>query len=143
MRRLTHVCGRRAGIVMIALAGSACGSSPITAARIEASVARTFANLVQVQLTRIGLPAIAASDLHVTASCSRTAGGVAGSGEWMCSLIWSGPNGAVLRDMYDLSVAPDGCYTAAVDSAEGQLGGPTIRTADGADVRNLLYNFEA
>ena len=43
----------------------ACGSSPITSARIEAAIAPTFANLVQVQVSWLGLPPMAASDFGV------------------------------------------------------------------------------
>jgi hypothetical protein len=82
------------------------------------------------------------SDITVTASCYRSNGGAIGAGEWVCTLIWHGPNQATLHDTYDLSVGTDGCYTAVVDAAESQLGGPTIKTADGTSVRNLLYSFE-
>jgi hypothetical protein len=47
-----------------------------------------------------------------------------------------------LRDAYDLFVGTDGCYTATVDVTEGHLGGPTVKSSDGRDVRNLLYAFE-
>ena len=121
-----------------------CGPSPITSARIEGAIAPTFANLVHVQLLRMGLPSVAASDIKVTASCHKLVAGspAAGSGDWVCTLTWYGPNCWVLRDTYDLSVATDGCYAATVDGAEAQLGGPTLKTPDGRDVRNLLYTFE-
>jgi hypothetical protein len=119
-----------------------CGPSPITTARLERAIAPTFANLVHAQLSRIGLTPIAASDIRVTASCYRAGGGNTGAGDWVCTLVWSGPNGATLHDLYDVSVGTDGCYAASVDAAEAQLGGPVIRTPDGREVRNLLYAFE-
>jgi hypothetical protein len=120
-----------------------CGPSPITSARIDKAIAPTFANLIHVQLSRLGLPPIAASDIKVTASCRKVVGsGVAGAGDWVCMLVWQRPNRPTLRDTYDLSVATDGCYTATVDGAEGHLGGPTLKAWDGSDVRNLLYTFE-
>lgn len=119
-----------------------CGSSPITADRIEHAIGPTFANLVHVQISRLGLSAVAVSDLQVSASCYRPGARKSGAGDWICMLIWSGPNGASLHDRYDVSVTTDGCYTASVDASESQLGGPTLRTQDGRAIRNVLYAFD-
>lgn len=124
------------------MATAGCGASPITATRIEASIAPTFANLVHVQLQRAGLPEITATEIKVTATCSRAGGAKSGAGEWICTLMWSGPNGRLLRDTFDVTVGVDGCYTAAVDAAETELGGPVIKGPSGRDVRNLLYRFD-
>ncbi len=141
-RRRIGSCGLAVAIAAVLLTG--CGHSPVTAARLEGAVAPTFANLVHLQLDRLGLPPIAASRIKVTASCRKLAtwSGRTGSGEWVCTLGWYGPNGSALIDRYDLFVAADGCYTATVDGAEAHLGGPTLRAASGRDVRNLLYTFE-
>ena len=134
----------RALSAVAAVAVFGCGPSPITSARVERAIAPTFANLVHVQLSRIGLPPVAASDIKVTASCHKLVGGsgTAGSGDWVCTLVWYGPNRKVLLDTYDLSVSTDGCYAATVEGAEANLGGPTIKASDGTDARNLLYAFE-
>jgi hypothetical protein len=136
-------CGRRALLVTVmATALARCGSSPITADRIEHAIKPTFANLVHVQISRLGLSPVAVSDLQVSASCYRPGGRKSGAGDWICMLIWSGPNGPSLHDRYDVSVTTDGCYTASVDASESQLGGPTIRTQDGRAIRNVLYAFD-
>jgi len=142
--RTTRIAFRSALATATVVAAFGCGSSPITSARIEAAIAPTFANLVHVQLSRVGLARVEASDIKVTASCHKLVPGsrTGGAGEWMCTLDWYGPNHMVLRDTYDLSVATDGCYTANVDATEGHLGGPTVKASDGKDVRNLLYTFE-
>jgi hypothetical protein len=127
-------------VLAAALALSGCGSSPITSARIEGAMTRTFANLVQVQVSWLGLPPMAAADFDVTASCRKLSGGTVGSGEWLCTLVWKGPERQTLRDAYDLFVATDGCYTAMV--AGESLGGPTLKAKDGREVRNLLYAFD-
>jgi hypothetical protein len=128
-------------VVVTTLATLGCGPSPITSARIEGAIAPTFANLVQVQVSRLGLPPMAASDFAVTASCLRlVAESNSGAGDWACTLVWHGPRRQTLRNTYDLSVATDGCYTATVDGE--QLGGPVLQASDGSDVRNLLYAFE-
>ena len=135
---------RTALLAAVALAVYGCGPSPITSARIERAVAPTFANLVHLQLSRIGLPGLAASDIKVAASCRKLVPETdpAGAGEWVCTLAWHGPNGETLRDTYDLAVATDGCYTATVEGAEANLGGPTITAPDGHSMKNLLYAFD-
>jgi hypothetical protein len=126
-------------IVMVALCG--CGSSPITSKRIEPAIERTFANLVELQIERMGLPPMGAPDFAVTAICRKQlAGSEAGAGEWTCALVWQGPDRRTLRDTYELFVNTDGCYNATVSGES--LGGPTLKTPDGRSVRNLLYTFE-
>jgi hypothetical protein len=126
----------------IAIGGlAACGSSPITSSRIETAIARTFANLVHLQIARLGLPYIAPADFGAKAACRRiTAGSSSGSGDWVCTINWQAPDRRRLRDTFDLLVGTDGCYTATVEG--GTLGGPTLKASDGTDVRNLLFAFD-
>jgi hypothetical protein len=127
--------------VATTVAALGCGASPITSNRIAGAIAPTFANLVQTQVARLGLPPVAASDFAVEASCRKlVAGSNSGAGDWACTLVWHGPNNRDLTDTYDLSVTTDGCYTATVEGEE--LGGATIKAPDGRDLRNLLYAFE-
>ena len=127
-------------VMTMAVAASGCGSSPITSDRIEVAIERTFANLVQVQVSWLGLPPMAASQFDVTAACSKAAGNSVGAGEWVCRMRWLSPDRQTLRDTLDVFVTTDGCYSA---TPEGEhLGGPTLKTSNGADVRNLLYSFE-
>jgi len=142
MRRSSRrkVAGRIAA-VFVAAALSGCGSSPITPMRIETALQTTFANLVELQVSRLHLPPLAAADFAVTAICRKqTAGNNAGAGDWTCALVWQGPDRQMLRDSYDLFVATDGCFTAT--AAGESLGRPTLKAADGREVRNLLYSFE-
>ena len=130
--------------LVAALCLAACGSSAIRRARVEAAVASTFANLVQVQLGRMGLGPVPPPGIRAAANCRRMTPGRQdkGSGEWACSLTWYGPNRTPLVDGYDVAVSADGCYTASVGAGEGNLGGPTIPLADGSRVRNVLYAFD-
>src|SRR5262245_1182836 len=126
---------------LAAIAASACGGSPITPARLENAIAPTFANLVQLQVSSLGLPPMTASEFAVQASCRKLlAGSHQGSGEWMCTLTWQAPDRRSLRDNFERFVTTDGCYTASVEGES--LGGPTLKTSEGAEVRNLLYTFE-
>jgi hypothetical protein len=139
------VIGRwRSALVVMsaALALTRCGGSAITEDRVERAIAPVFGRLVQAQLARMGLHEIPASALRVNASCYRVAGGHAGAGEWACTVVWSGPNGATLRDAYDVVVGANGCYTATLGGSEAQLGGPTVTASDGHVIRNLLYVFD-
>lgn len=138
---------RRARVFVLVIASlllvAACGGSAITANRIERAIAPTFANLLHTQLSRMGLGDIPADRFRVVASCYRVSGGRSGSGEWVCTIVWSGPGGGTLRDTYDLAVGTNGCYTATLAaSSEATLGGPTVPAADGRQVRNLLYAFD-
>jgi hypothetical protein len=135
-------CARVVGVALTVACASGCGASPITSRRLERALAPTFANLVHAQVGRLGLQAVAAADLKVTAACGRPDGRRVGAGDWVCTLLWSGTNGVTLHDRYDLSVTSEGCYTATVDAAEAQLGGPTVSAMDGRLQRNLLYAFD-
>jgi hypothetical protein len=130
--------GSFTALMLVIVAG--CGRSPVTSGRIEGVVARTFANLVQLQVSRLGMPPMTASDFGVTASCRKQAGGTSGAGDWQCTLTWYGPQRQTLNDTYDLFVSTDGCYTAT--AGDDHLGGPVLRSGDGSEVRNLLYAFE-
>ncbi|HEY1304729.1 MAG TPA: hypothetical protein VGF24_14300 [Vicinamibacterales bacterium] len=136
MRRTTGL----AIVITAALSSAACEFTPITQTRIESSVGPTFANLVTLQMSWLGMPPMSTTDLSVRARCRRPSGQNSGSGEWTCSLLWQGPTGRMLRDSYELFVTTDGCYSATA-SSDG-IGPPTLKTDSGREVRNLLYAFE-
>lgn len=127
--------------VAAALAVSGCSRySPITPVRIEKAIASTFANLVETQVSWVGLPRMSAAEVAASAHCLKLPTGGVGAGEWVCTVIWMGPQGQSVRDAYDLFIATDGCYMASL--AGESLGGPILRTKDGKNVRNLLYAFD-
>ena len=134
-----------AGIAAVATAAlSACGQSAITRARLEHALAPTFANLVEVQLVRMGLGPVPTPGIKAVANCRRISPGSpdAGAGEWSCSVTWAGPNRTTLLDTFDVHAMPGGCYTAGAADADGHLGGPMVPAADGTTTRNLLYVFD-
>src|SRR4051812_29265460 len=72
VRRRAIATGVRIALCSLALAAQfGCGASPITAVRIERAFAPTFANLVHLQLSRMGLPSLAPSDINVKAACRK------------------------------------------------------------------------
>ena len=113
--------------------------------KLEKAFGPTFANLISAQQPTLGLPVTDPAVFGASASCHRLGPGkdATGSGEWVCTVTWLGPvRKGVLHDRYDLTVGPDGCYTAAADGNEAHVGGATITTRDGATVLNLLYVFD-
>jgi len=130
----------KAALAVLAMATGGCGTSPITSSRLETALEATFTNLVDVQVSRLGLPPMPARDFAASAICRRLTGANAGSGEWTCTLTWQAPDRRTVRDVYDLFVAADGCFTATANG-EG-MGGPTLTASDGRTVRNVLYVFE-
>src|SRR5262245_56539417 len=92
---------RAATTLTAAMAAAGCSSSsPITAARIEKALASTFSNLVEVQVSWMGLPRLTAEEVGASARCVKAPAGGAGAGEWICTVIWMGPQGQSLRDAY-------------------------------------------
>jgi len=129
-------------LIAVSMSLAGCSGSAATEDRVERAIAPAFANLVHAQLTRMRLADVPPPSLRVAASCYRAAGGRQGAGDWVCTLVWAGPNGATLRDSYDVVVGTNACYTATLGSTEAQLGGPTVTASDGRQVRNLLYAFD-
>lgn len=132
---------RLVSVVAAVLAASGCSSySPITPDRIETAIASTFSNLVETQVSWVGLPRMTATDVGASAHCLKLPTGGQGAGEWVCTVIWMGPKGQSVRDAYDLFVTTDGCYMASLSGES--LGGPILKSPDGKAVRNLLYAFD-
>jgi hypothetical protein len=121
-------------------------SGGVTRSKIEDAVAPTFANLVDVQVSRLGAPRVEAASLHAYAQCQKVGATreAHGAGDWTCSIGWyvRGQMTGPVHDKYDLSVTSDGCYTATADGTEAHVGGPTVTARDGSTVGNLLYAFD-
>src|SRR4029453_6059846 len=71
MRRMTFPVLRGIVAAVTGAGVCACGASPITPSRIEQAIAPTFASLVQLQVSRLGLAPMAAAQFNVTASCRK------------------------------------------------------------------------
>ena len=106
-----------------------CGSTGITAAPLQASISRTFANLYVLQQVEQGNPRPAAASLHARASCQRGTPATPqnGSGNWLCLITYqvAGPGYPVVAK-YKVDVQTDGCYAADGDGPASVNGSPTI-----------------
>ena len=132
-------------IVAVVLGASGCGSSGITADRLNRAVAPTFANLYVLQQSLRGRK-VAAASLNSRADCGRGGPETADSGagnDWLCTVTWfnTGPNIAVTAS-YQVHVQTNGCYTADGDGPADLNGRQLITAADGATVTNPLWQFD-
>ena len=139
--------GRRvaagAGMLFLPLlAVSGCGSTNLTAGRLQAALAPTFANLYVLQQAEQGNPHPSAAGLNSQASCEK--GGTLdvpqnGSGVWLCQVTYlvAGP-GYPVTAKYSVDVKTDGCYAADGDGPASVNGSPTITGPHDTQVINPL-----
>lgn len=119
-----------AGAVLpLAVLLTGCGSTGITAAPLQASISRTFANLYVLQQVEQGNPRPPLRSLHAKASCQRGTPSTPqdGSGNWLCLITYQvgGPGYPVVAKC-KVNVQTDGCYAADGDGPASVNGSPTI-----------------
>jgi len=138
----------------IALLATGCGTSGITGASLAANVGPTFRNMYRLQQRLLGDADQSTAD-NAWARCfrggavkpgatavpgsTRNSGSGAGTG-WTCLVHWPAPDGHTQTLGYELSVQPNGCYTAQGPS--GYVGQQDIRTPEGKTVTNPLFEFD-
>jgi ABC-2 type transport system permease protein len=135
-----------AAIVFVLLSAvSGLGSTAITRARVQASVAQSFERLTILQQRELGRAAPAGAHLDMTTQCARRGSSREGPGDdWICTmtLIAAQPgfNPLSLTPVsYDVSVKPNGCYKA--DAPPSFIGQQTMTDARGTSVVNPLYRI--
>lgn len=126
------------------LATSACGSTGVSAPPLQASLARTFANLYVLAQTEQGNPA--PGDLHARTSCQKgtPASRQQGAGsDWVCAVTFlvAGPATPVTA-VYDVDVKTDGCYAADGDGPASVNGSQTITGRGGEQRVNPLRRID-
>jgi ABC-2 type transport system permease protein len=129
-------------LAVLAVAGSV-GPTPITAAKLQRSLATTFGNLVVLQQTMLGRHVPAGASLNVMPACRRR--GVAtprrGPGDnWLCTVNVVTPSASQVPVNYDVTVRPNGCYTA--EGPPSFIGPATIRERGGRSSVNPLFQFD-
>jgi hypothetical protein len=86
----------------------------LSAARLQSSIAGTFANLFVDQQTLLGRPGLSAETVTATASCARRGSSSPDRGagdDWTCVVQWHGVD-ALRAAVYDVRLRTNGCYTA-------------------------------
>ena len=133
-------------LLLLAAVGvlAGCGTQGVTATTLSASVGPTFRNMYVLQQRLAGNASPYTTSDNAFAHCTRNGKSTkdsrgAGAG-WTCLVHWPAPDGHTETLAYEVSVKPDGCYTAQGPS--GLVGQQTLRTPDGRDVTNPLYEFD-
>jgi ABC-2 type transport system permease protein len=128
---------------VIAAATPASGSG-IDRAKLDRSLATTFAHIYRIQTQELHRPAVTAADLRANASCG-TGGGLRGDvgpgSDWRCVVKWRLPGStAIGAAIYQLDVSPDGHYVADGDGPQELNGFFQVHTSTG-DIPNPLWQF--
>lgn len=141
---------RRAGIrillvaaVILAVFGGIADAGPtnLTAGRLQASIAPTFSHLSAVRYEwQTGTPGEANEPMAAT--CNRGAGTEKSSGagdDWSCVLVDPRASTGGQPVTYDVTLKPDGCYTAETGMTFGAL---LIDNEHGKPFINPVYTFD-
>jgi ABC-2 type transport system permease protein len=130
---------------VVAAATGATGSG-IDQAKLQRSLATSFAHLYRVQSQELYHLNVTEAQLRVTASCTKGSGLVADEGpgnDWRCSVSWHlpGVNDAVGQAVYQLDVNANGRYVADGDGPNEVNGYFVVRTPYGI-APNPLWQFD-
>lgn len=133
------------GLVAAVAVVSGCATGPITAGRLQASIAPTFANLWILHEADVGHPHPTVAALQSTATCQKGSPlqPQHGSGnDWVCHVTWlvAGPQTPVTAS-YSVNVQTNGCYTADGDGPSAVNGATTLIDAQGRTRVNPLRSF--
>jgi hypothetical protein len=127
-----------------ALAISGCGHQDVTKARLEKSLAPTFANLYVQRASILGEAGVTASGVAPSADCDRGGPKVADVGpgaDWICMVTFVDDHGKTQTGKFELQAKANSTYVA---------GGPskligTVMITDartGRDVPNPVFEFD-
>ena len=130
---------------LVAAATGATGSG-IDQAKLQGSLATSFAHLYRVQGQEVNHLNVTEAQLRVTASCTKGSGLVADEGpgnDWRCYVNWHlpGVNDAVGQAVYQLDVSANGRYVADGDGPNEVNGYFVVRTPYGI-APNPLWQFD-
>jgi hypothetical protein len=146
-RRTARTATRAVGVlvaVAAALSLSACGSSDVTRARLEDSLAPTFANLYTQRAAILGETGITTAHTAAKATCDRGGPEVADVGpgaDWICMIAFTDDQGKPQDGKFEVQAKASSTYTAAGPSKI--IGLVMIRDAKtGEDVPNPTFEFD-
>lgn len=129
-----------AGVVLLGAAGL--GPTDLTAQRLQASIGSTFSRLSAVRYQwQTGAPGQVTPPMP--ASCNRGAGTQRSSGagdDWSCVIeVTDSSAGGGQAVTFDVTLKPDGCYTAEAGSSFGAL---LVTNQQGRPFINPVYAFD-
>lgn len=126
-----------------AWAAIGCGTTDVTAARLERSLAPTFANLYVRQAAIIGHDAVTVSSVAASATCDRGGPTVADRGpgaDWICMIHFTDDTNTAQDGKFEVQVKSNSCYTAGGPTK--LIGAATITDRGGRDVPNPVFEFD-
>ena len=133
-----------ASVGVVALAGGGSGSG-VDRAKVDASLATSFAHLYRLQSHELHRPDVTERQLGVRASCDKGGRQVADHGpgnDWRCVVAWTVPGSTVVgHAIYQLDITPDGRYVADGDGPKEVNGSFNVRTPTG-DAPNPLWQLD-
>jgi len=134
------------GALAAFLPGSGSGSgSGVDKAKLDASLATTYAHLYRMQTAQLHRPEVTEAQLGASASCDKGGSLVEDAGpgnDWRCVVTWHLPGTkATGSAIYQLDVNPDGRYVADGDGPQEVNGFFQVRTRSGV-VPNPLWQFD-
>ncbi|GGL74983.1 ABC transporter permease [Microlunatus endophyticus] len=131
-------------VVVLGIAGGGYGSG-IDKAKVEQSLATSYAHLYVLQTTELHRPKITEWQLRATADCDKGGDLVVDEGagnDWRCTVSWHLPGAtAVGQAIYQLDITPDGRYVADGDGPVEVNGFFQLRAPYGA-APNPLWQFD-
>jgi ABC-2 type transport system permease protein len=131
-------------VAVVAAATPASGSG-IDKAKLDRSLATSFAELYVKQTAELHRPAVTTAQLRSGADCDKGGARVDDVGpgnDWRCVVTWHLPGSSASGSaIYQLDVTPDGRYVADGDGPQQVNGFFQVRTATG-DAPNPLWQFD-
>lgn len=130
--------------VLAAVSLTGCGTSDVTRARLEASLAPTFENLYVQRAAILGETDVTPATVHAKATCDRGGPKVADVGpgaDWICMVAFTDDSGTRQDGKFELQAKANSTYTAGGPSKLVGLAVLTdVRTAQ--DVPNPTFEFD-
>jgi ABC-2 type transport system permease protein len=129
-------------VTVIAVATSPSG---IDKAKLDRSLATSFAHLYRMQTGELHRPDVTEAHLRTSAACDKGGSLVDDTGpgnDWRCVVTWHLPGATATGSaIYQLDVTPDGRYVADGDGPQQVNGFFQVHTSVG-DVPNPLWQFD-
>ena len=130
-------------LTTMALLIAGCSTATITADKLEASIAPTFARLYVQEQVALGDPRPALTAVNPRARCLKGTPDEAQNGagsDWVCYVTYTadGPGTDVVAT-YNVNMQTDGCYAADGDGPTSLNGSRTVTGAGFRQVLNPLW----
>jgi ABC-2 type transport system permease protein len=139
---LAALCAVTIGLVAVSTTATGTG---VTRAKLEQSLATSYAHLYRLQTEQLHRPAVTETELETRAECDKGGDRVVDRGpgnDWRCVVSWRLPGASAEGSaIYQLDVTADGRYVADGDGPKEVNGYFQVRTPYG-DAPNPLWQLD-